>query len=128
MFNLFKRNKKPIPNWELMENYPKKDYYFIRLMPWGWMSEEQIFVSDINSPRIITMDPWPQVVYLNATGSKTIAKFAKWLAGKYEGNVPDTLIGDVIDLMETLSTKDPLIELSQEKKRLKTNLVNPISN
>lgn len=125
MLNFFKRKPKKIPNQVLLDQYAKKDHYFYRHMSWGWLNQEQIFLIDPNNPRIITMDPWPQIIFLNADGSKTIKEFIEWLAGEYRGKVPDTLVGDILDLMENLSTEDKTIELAPIKKQLPDDLLNP---
>lgn len=53
-------------------------------------------VLDPHQPRMLTMDPWPQIVFLAADGQKTIAEFIDHLARQYAGTIPETLDSTVV--------------------------------
>ncbi len=40
-----------------------------------WMDKNTIVVFDHYSPRILTLDPWPQLIFIGATGQKTIWEY-----------------------------------------------------
>ncbi len=82
MFAFFKSRKKNFPPFETLAKSQIKEKYFVRTMQWGWLNETMIHVLDHKnqSPRMITMDPWPQQVYLDADGSKTIEEYVYWMA------------------------------------------------
>ena len=93
-------------------------------MSWGWLNEEQVYLVDPNNPRIITMDPWPQLIFIHADGTKSVKEFIEWLAGEYKRSIPETLIGDVIELIETLRNDEKTIVLRAEKKTLPEEFLN----
>ena len=65
MFRFFKK-KKELPPFNDLSNSPLKDKYFIRTSRWDWLDDTMIHVVDNNTPRMITMDPWPQLIFLEA--------------------------------------------------------------
>jgi len=71
MFNLFKRSSR-YPPFAALRSFPGKDAYFIRVAQWHWLNDEMITVNDPNGPRVLTMDPWPQLVFLAANGQMTV--------------------------------------------------------
>ncbi|MEP5255485.1 hypothetical protein [Winogradskyella rapida] len=128
MLNLFRKQKKEIPSFEILQNSEFKDKYFSRLSPWDWMDNKMIHVFDKNSPRVVTMDPWPQLIYLEATGQITVSEFVYKMASSYNRKTPipkelDTTIISVLnDLIE-----DNLIELTLEKQNLTNDIQYPKS-
>lgn len=67
------------------------DQYFSRAASWHRMGE-QIVVHDSltnQAPRMITMDPWPQLVFSAADGQHTVGQFVEQLAAQYEGSPPE---------------------------------------
>lgn len=117
MFGLFKSKSREMPPFNDLANSPLKEKYFIRLAPWDWLNQELIHVFDLNSLRIITMDPWVQVVYLEADGQKTIREFVYQIASKYslKESIPDELDKAIIEVADNL-LNDKLIELLDTKK------------
>ncbi len=68
MFGIFKKKPKELPKFDFLHSYEKKHKYFIRTLQWDWLNEEMIHLFDNKSPRVITMDEWPQQIYLDADG------------------------------------------------------------
>ncbi len=117
MFNFFKRKTK-IPEFKALNFFEKKDFYFIRTAEWDWMDKNTIVVFDHYSPRILTLDPWPQLIFIGATGQKTIWEYVFFMAGEYESNIPDSLDDTIINEIRTLLDYG-IIELCISKKRPK---------
>lgn len=86
MLGIFKRKKRQMPPFNDLNNSPLRGKYFIRLAPWDWLNQEMIHVFDLNSPRVITLDPWVQLVYLEADGQKTVPEFVYQIASGYGRN------------------------------------------
>lgn len=119
MFNIFKKKKRELPPFNEIKNSELKDKYFFRTAQWDWLDEEMIHVIDNHAPRMITMDPWPQVIFLEANGQKTIHDFVYEMASKYgrKETVPEELDATIIELINSL-LDDKLIEISDESKSL----------
>ncbi|OJJ22339.1 hypothetical protein BKI52_06550 [marine bacterium AO1-C] len=119
MFGLFKKKEKELPEFNVLKNSAKKEMYFFRLAQWDWLDDKNIHVVDNNAPRMITMDPWPQMIYLDADGQKTVEEYILELAGKYghKQTIPQELDKEVIDLIDDLAS-DQLIGLSNTKQTL----------
>lgn len=115
MFNLFKSNKK-LPPFPFLKSFPDKSRYFIRSASWMWTSESQIIAIDQHAPRLVTMDPWPQLIFLAAEGQKTIEEYVYFMAEQYIGKVPAKLDETIIDEIQTL-LKERMIVLSETKRR-----------
>lgn len=128
MFGIFKRKKREMPPFADLNSSPLRGKYIIRLAPWDWLNQNMIHVFDLNSPRVITMDPWVQVVYLEADGQKTIHELVYQLASSYRRNetIPHELDKQIIYVVESL-LRDKLIELSDGKKELPEHLKKPRS-
>ncbi|MBC9929387.1 hypothetical protein [Chitinophaga qingshengii] len=100
--NFFKKAKPVVPNFEALYHSPLKDQYFYRTRQWLRGNNDNITIIDNTAPRVITMDPWPQMIFLDATGKQTINEYVNFIAGKYKNNVPadlDTTILSMIDLL-----------------------------
>ena len=115
MFNLFKRTKK-YPPFETLGSFSKKDLYFVRTAQWMRLDNEMITVFDPHGPRMITMDPWPQTVFLHSDGQKTVAEFIHFVADKYTGTIPEnldkTIIGELLKLIDDYK----IIQFSEQKR------------
>ncbi|MGJ8684322.1 MAG: hypothetical protein ACSHWW_06845 [Nonlabens sp.] len=128
LFNLFKIKKKTIqnPDFEFLKNYNNKDKYFIRTMQWDWLDDKMIHVFDNKSTRLITMDEWPQHVFLKAKGQITIKEYIMEMAGLYPpGEVPPTLDKDIIATIEGLIEDGELLRLESSKMELPYYLDQP---
>jgi hypothetical protein len=82
MLNFLKSNKK-LPPFETLKNYSKKDFFFRRIASWSWLNDNDIFVIDPNASRFITMDPWPQKIFLEANGQITIHDYIYEITKEY---------------------------------------------
>lgn len=115
MFNFFKRTKK-FPPFETLQGFAQKDQYFVRIAEWFPHNREMITVVDPHGPRILTMDPWPQTLFLEADGQKTVAEFIYQVAGQYSGEVPPELDKMIIEeLLKLVGYK--IILFSAGKRR-----------
>ena len=128
MLNLFRKRKKEIPDFDFLLNSELRDKYFSRLSPWDWMDDKMIHVFDINAPRVITMDPWPQLIYLGANGQITVSEFIHEMALSYDRRtpIPKELDVTVLTILTDL-VDDKLIELTAEKRILSPDLEQPKS-
>jgi hypothetical protein len=128
MFNLFKNKKREIPPFNDLKNSLIKDKYFYRLAIWDWLNNDMIHVIDPNAPRMITMDPWPQIIYLSADGKMTIYEFVYFMASQYSSRqpIPEELDKTILEMIDSLLS-EKLIELSDLKKELPERLKKPLS-
>ncbi|MFX1705651.1 hypothetical protein PV783_16915 [Chitinophaga sp. CC14] len=112
ILNFFKPSRPIIPDFEALKKSPLKDLYFYRTAKWHWINNDMITIIDSHSPRMITLDPWPQMVLLGASGKLTISEYVDYVASKYKKEIPadlDTTILSMIDLL----LKDKVISLSE---------------
>lgn len=119
MFGLFKKKERELPPFNELKNSEIKGLYFVRLARWDWLNQDMIHVVDNNAPRMITMDPWPQLIYLEADGQKTVSEFVYDMASKYgkKQPIPEQLDSTIIQMINSL-LDDKLIELSTESRKL----------
>jgi hypothetical protein len=103
-------------------NHPLKDKYFHRLIPYAKLDETHIVAFDNDYPRTITFDDWPQTIFLNATGRKTIYQFTLKMARRYKGHVPKGLERTIIEETEKL-IEEKVIAIADEEVMLPENLL-----
>ena len=115
MFNLFKSNKK-FPPFPFLKSFPDKNLYFLRAASWMWTSESQIIAIDQYAPRVVTMDPLSQLIFVAAEGQKTIEEYVYLMAEQYIGKVPAKLDETSISEIQNLLT-ERMIVLSDTKRR-----------
>lgn len=117
MFNLFRRKPQGPPSFDTLEASSLKDKYFIRCAQWGFYQPGKIHVADPNAPAMHTMDDWPQTVFLEATGQRTVKEFVHWMASQYKNRVPkklaETILGTIQQLLDA-----GLIRLEEEAREL----------
>jgi len=90
--------------------------YFARCATWHKLTDDQIVVHDSFSPRaprMITMDPWPQLVFLAADGQHTVGALVAQLGSGYEGGPPPGLEAQVLSLVQEL-IGEGIIRVSHE--------------
>ena len=78
--------------------------YFSRCATW-YLMEGRLTVNDSSSPRaprVITMEPWHEVVFGAADGEHTVDEFVEQLGRHYEGGVPAGLRSQVVEIIATL--------------------------
>ena len=111
MFNLFKKNKNARPAFSRLQEYINRDKYFYRVAQWRWLDSTRIAITDPAQPRIITLDPWPQQVFIAAEGKMTIRGYVDYMADKYNGEIPEHLDTTIINQIDSLM-KEGIIKLS----------------
>jgi hypothetical protein len=115
MFNFFRRAKKH-PQFEALRGFAHKDAYFVRTAQWFPIDQGFISVFDPHQPRMFTMDPWPQIVFLEADGQRTVAEFIEYMARKYSGAIPEELDKTIIEeLLKLIDFK--IVQFSAIKRR-----------
>lgn len=104
-----------------------KDQYFYRTEKWDWLTDEMIHVYDSTRPRMITMDPWPQEVYLDAIGNITVMEYIRDFVNRYpEGQVPDGLKQNIIDVLTGLVVEERLVKFSDVPVTLEEGVLRPL--
>lgn len=100
-----------------------KEKYFVRIKKWEWLDEETITIIDDSSPKMITLEPMMQLVYLEADGQLTVQEFLDWLSEEYESDeLPENFEEEMIGLLmfmaenELIQFADEQIELDDEIK------------
>jgi len=101
MFSFFKR-KPNYPSFTALQSFQKKDAYFIRVAQWYWLNDEMITIIDPHNARMLTMDPWPQLVFLAANGQMTVQEYVHYMADKYSGTIPAELDKTILHELEKL--------------------------
>lgn len=102
MFNFKLYSKPTIPAFPALAAYEHKNFYFCRVALWNWLDNNRIVVSDPHAPRMITMDPWPQLLFLDATGERTVAEYVDYMAHRYKRDTPEKLDATIIAELEKL--------------------------
>jgi len=75
-------------------------------------------VVDPHNPRVLTLDPWPQYIFIAANGQMTITEYVRYMADKYRGHIPKLLDKTIVDEVLTLLSYG-IIELVEKKQRPK---------
>ena len=127
MFNIFKKYfARQRPEFNALKESVIKDKYFFRVATWTWHNKNEITVIDPHSPRVITMDAWPQIIFLDALGQLTVSQYIDLLSTKYFGKIPDDLDKTVILFLDDLVDLK-IIEYSDSPTTLDAKVVNPIN-
>lgn len=102
-------------NFEKIKQSELKDKYFARTEKWNWFNGEMIHVMDSKKPRMITFDPWPQQIYLDAEGRMTVEQYILNFATKYpENQVPFELPDTILEQLNKLIYEEQIIEISDK--------------
>lgn len=128
MFGLFRKKERVLPPFNELKNSDIKEKCFFRLAQWDWLDKDMIHVKDNHRSRMITMDPWPRLIFLEAEGQKTVHDFFYQMVSQYRRDepVPDDLDVEVLEIIESL-INERLIGLCNEKKKLPYYLELPVS-
>jgi hypothetical protein len=118
MFGLFGRRKRE-------NSIIKGNPYFIRCATFDDLGD-QIMVIDPDAPRVITMEPWLQIVFLAADGKQRISSFVKSLSAQYKDGAPEGLEKQVHEIVRDL-LKEGIIRLIDEPEELPYYLSMPSS-
>jgi hypothetical protein len=119
--NIFAKKK---PEFSSLKESPNKDKYFYRVATWTWHSEEEITIIDPNAPRVITLDPWPQLVFLDAKGKLTVTEYVYYMASRYSFKIPENLDKEILFNLDTLF-QEKLIAFSDTPVTLDASIENP---
>ena len=115
MFNLFKKSK--YPNFRILNNFHKKDFYFLRNAEWSSLDEGNILVTAPQSLEVLTLNNWRRHIFLTAVGEQTIEDYVYFIADQYTSDIPDNL--DHVIIFELLELeKKKLIVLTRKKQPL----------
>ena len=99
--------------------------YFSRTARFDRMGDKIVAV-DPNAPRMITMDPWPELVFQMADGQHTVAQLRAYLASQYEKGAPPGLDEQVSTIVRDLE-RERLIRLHSEPVTLPFYLAKPVA-
>lgn len=111
MFSLF-RKKKVFPLFNTLQHSGIRNQYFYRVASWTWLTEKQITVTDPGQPRMFTLDPWPEKIFLEAQGKLTVTEYVNQVAGDYKDEVPGQLDEIILKTIQMLLDVK-LIQLSE---------------
>ncbi|SFM86156.1 hypothetical protein SAMN05428949_1081 [Chitinophaga sp. YR627] len=128
MFSFFrKKPKSDTSSLDALAIYVNKDKYFVRVAHFMEMNYYQstITVTDPHGPRMITMDPWPETIFLNANGKLTVREYIEETARAYNGNVPALLDKCIIEELEKLVFELRIIELTDVPNAIRPEFEKP---
>ena len=83
--------------------------FFSRCACWERL-DGHFVIHDKHAPRLITLDPWPEIVFDAADGQHTFADLISKLAGEYRGRPPARL-ADQIRGVAVMLQKEGLIHI-----------------
>ncbi len=95
------------------------DLYFSRTTPWSRLGDH-IVAHDSKSaqaPRMVTMEPWHEMVFLAADGEHTVGQFVEHMGSQYEGGAPPGLGQQIHDIVNAL-IDESLLNLHEEPSPL----------
>jgi hypothetical protein len=102
------------------------DKYFHRTEVWDWLNKDMIHVIDSKAPRVITMDPWTQKIYLAATGQRTVDSYIKDMVGSFpRGGAPKGIEAFIAEEIRKLVEDEGIVALSENPVRLESHLAEP---
>ena len=125
MFKLFK-TKRSYPPFETLHGFSDRDKYFVRTASWRPFGKDHISIIDPHGPRIFTLDPWPELIFMSADGLQTIKEYIYDVADKYTGKIPEELDKTIFNDIQTLLRYN-LIRFSDQKGRPDTSFDKPMS-
>ncbi len=99
--------------------------YFSRIARFDQVGGKTIAI-DPNSPTVITMDPWPELVFDMADGQHTIGQLQTYMASQYDKGAPAGLNEQVISVVHQLE-QEHLIRLHDKAVQLPFYLAKPIA-
>jgi Coenzyme PQQ synthesis protein D (PqqD) len=102
-----------------------KNNYFVRCARYEMMGEHAVAV-DPKSPRVITLDPWLEVIFAAADGQRTAQQFIEKLKTQYPDGAPAGLEEQTLQLMQKL-VAEGLIRLTDQPTQLPYYLSMPVA-
>lgn len=100
-----------MPSFDKLKVSPIKDCHFYRVAQWYKIANGDIMVVDPNTPRVVTFDPWPRIIFLEAQGKQTVTEFVFYMASQYEKKIPIELDETILSMIDNV-LKTGLIRLS----------------
>ena len=99
--------------------------YFSRTARFDRVGGKTIAI-DPNSPRVITMDPWPELIFGLADGKHTVRQLQAHMAAQYEKGSPVGLDEQLLSVVDQLQ-QEHLIRLHDGPAELPFYLAKPIA-
>ncbi len=93
-----------------------RDRYFVRSLPYD-MVDGHVLVTDTRSPRVITLDPWLEVIYAAADGQRTVQQFIAQLEAQYPNGAPSSLAAQTCQLLAKMEAEG-LIRFTDQQTQL----------
>jgi len=125
LFDFFSKGKVIYKPSLFFLNHDLKDKYFYRTIQFRYLDDKgSIMAMDNMSATVYTFDPWPQQIFLSATGQKTVYEFLIDMSKRYRGQVPELLDKTIIEELEKL-VNIGRIKLSDEPVKLATEILLP---
>ena len=131
MFSFLKK-KKDLPEFDFIKTFSEKEKYFVRVKKWNWLNSEQISLLEKDSDgkiKMTTMDYWPQEMFLDADGQKTILEYLNVLIKQFRDSkmkIPSDLDKFMVKTLLSLKTDLNAIEFSDSPTEIKVEYKNPI--
>ena len=90
------------------------------------MVDGHVLVTDNRSPRVITLDPWLEVIFAAADGQRTAQQFIAQLEAQYPKGAPAALAPQTYQLLAKMEAEG-LIRFTDQKTELPYYLSMPSS-
>lgn len=88
--------------------------------------DDHIIAFDPDNPRVVTMDPWFEVIYAAADGQHTVSEFIAQISSEYPDGAPDGLPHQISGFVGKM-VAEGLIRLSPVPIDLPYYLASPVS-
>ncbi len=98
--------------------------YFSRNVTFTMLKDKVVLI-ERNRPATVTMDEWPQLIFLSADGRRTVSEFALEIGRHYKDGMPPGLLEQTRDLMSRLSDRGYIV-LHDKARPLPYYLATPI--
>jgi len=99
--------------------------YFVRCARYD-IVEDAIVAYDFNSPRVITLNPWFEVIFMAAYGQRTVGEFIVEISSEYTEGAPKGLATEIVGYVEEM-IEEGLIRISDTTVDLPYYLASPVS-
>lgn len=99
--------------------------YFIRAATYD-VVDGALVITDPNRPRIVTVDPFPEIIFAAATGERTVGEFVDQLREQWGPEAPQNLSSQVEDQLRRL-VDEGLVQVIDAPRKLTAYLARPTS-